>query len=201
MIALAFKSSDICVHNFYINLSRMIKMSKKIKLLCTAVAMLLPVSAFAADQAIAVALGAAFKPVDITTATSFTTPNTTVSIPSQQLANGAGSITLPNGFPFYGGAIQLTTVTGEVPSQDVTVAGGTYAGSTTTTEMKLHSISVAAAAGTHAVASATANANGASGANSGSSMADNATLTAETAPAGWWGQGDSFTSQVLVKHP
>lgn len=152
--------------------------------------MLLPASAFAQD-AIAVALGAAFMPVEVTTTSNWTAADVDVYIPAVG-TTGTGSVSIP-----FVGTIPITNVTGTTTGQTVTISGATGSSTTTTQNIELVSISVAAAAGQHAAASATANAKGATGANSGASMRDIAVLRAETNPVGG---GQSFTSQVLVNY-
>lgn len=161
-------------------------MNIRLKALCAASLLIIPGSSFAAD-AYAVALGASFKQVAMTTKIT-STHEGTVSIPAIVFNADGTSI--------------HSTFLGDVVA-DVVLSGSTTPGDATYSDNHeltivedrnvLSSISVAAAAGKHAVASATANGKGASAANSGASGLSMAVLSAETTPKG---AGNSFTSAV-----
>lgn len=159
----------------------------KIKALIAVAALVAP--GVASADAVAVALGASFQQVEVTTEYSGSFEGT-----------AAGNVTIPGGV--YSGETGETlwhdhdfSVT--IPDQDVAVSlpvEGTYSGSVTTSRNELASISVAAAAGRNAVASAVANRHGSTGANSGASDSRSVRLSAEV-DAGWGG----YSSEVYIR--
>ena len=163
-------------------------MNNSIKSIIAAIAICAPASAFAQD-AVAVALGASFQPVDTTSTFTITTDGFDVVIPGQAVENGQATANLP----IIGGV--SIPVTGNVPGQTVTVEGTTGTVITETSEMELVAISVAAASGVNAAASAAANSEGATAANAGATMRRTTPVLASSdATAG----GSAYTSQVLV---
>lgn len=159
----------------------------KIKALIAVAALVAP--GVASADAVAVALGASFQQVEVTTEYSGSFSGT-----------AEGDVVIP-GYVFSGDTDHTFahdhdfTVT--IPEQTVTATlpvTGTIDGSVTTSRNELASISVAAAAGRNAVASAVANRHGSTGANSGASDSRSVRLSAEV-DAGWGG----YSSEVYIR--
>lgn len=159
-------------------------MKLSLKALCAAAVLVAPGAASA--EAVAVALGASFKQVDITTQVNGSFEGT-VDIPALVVTGNTNPFTIP-----FVGPVSIG-VTGETAADQGTVSGS-YESTTTSSSNELASISVAAAAGRNAVASAVANRHGSTGANSGASDSRSVRIAAEV-DAGW----TQYSSEVNIR--